>query len=374
MIFTVFTAGPGLTNQWQAELLEYSWRRLRQPGELVRLVPMSAGQVTPTHRVARVVQTTSWNPHPYTGDEYAGYETPTAVLDWLFRERVEGTVLLLGPHSVLQNTLREETTPGKVLATAWPDMPSDGSGPFGLPSDLKFLERYCVNRALPLAPVRLPVAIHSTDLRKIAARWAELTAIIRAETPSRQGSPAEADRIAYAVAAAEYRLLHGIANLGAGTRADNKDATVIDYSRPVESPTGEIVWDERTYQPWEDVYPERAQAGTGRDFLALLNEMVTRRRASADLDVTRPLRRPGVREARVLDDLHLEIPGAPDPIVLNDSAAAIWELCDGKRTLIQIVAALEQRFDASRETLRTAVESTTKELEGSGALELEDLL
>lgn len=374
MIFTVFTAGPEPANQWRAELLEYSWRRLRQPGELVRLVPMTAGHAAPTHRAARVVETTSWNPHLYTDDEYAGYETPTAVLEWLFRERVDGTVLLLGPHSVLQNTMSEETTPGKVLATAWSEMPTDGSGPFGLPGELNFLERYCVNRALPLAPVRLPIAIHSTDLRKIAARWAELTAIIRAEAPARQGRRAEADRIAYAVAAAEYRLLHGIANLGAGTRADNKEATVIDYTRPVESPAGEIVWDEQAYQPWDDVYPERVRTGTGRDFLALLNEVVTRRRSSADLDVTRPLRRPGVREARVVDDLHLEIPGAPEPVVLNNSAAAIWELCDGKRTLIQIVAALEQRFDASRETLRTAVESTTKELEGSGALELEDLL
>ena len=42
--------------------------------------------------------------------------------------------------------------------------------------------------------------------------------------------------------------------------------------------------------------------------------------------------------------------------------------------MAEIVAELERRFDAPRETLSAAVESTTRELESAGALELEDLL
>jgi hypothetical protein len=92
------------------------------------------------------------------------------------------------------------------------------------------------------------------------------------------------------------------------------------------------------------------------------------------MSAIRPARRPGVREARILEDLHLEIPDSPDPVCLNASAARIWELCDGKRTLAEIVGELERNFDVPRKTLSAAVESTTKELESVGALELEDLL
>ena len=374
MIFTVFAAAPVPADQWRAELVEYSWRRLHQPGELIRLAPMAPGQAAPCHLAGRVVETLAWNPHPYMDDEYVGYELPTAVLEWLFRERVEGTVLLLGPHMVLQRPVTEEVTPGKVLAAPWPGLPSGEGGPFGLNAELTFLERYCVNRDLPLAPAQLPILIHTSDLRKIAARWAELTAIVRAEHVGPHGRRGDADRIAYAIAAAEYRLKHRLIDLGVGTDGGKSDAVVIDYSRPIESPRSEIVWDGQVYEPWSDVYPEKARSGAGRDFLALLNELVTRRRSGADMAVTRPLRRPGVREARIVEDLHLEVPGSSDPIILNQSAATIWELCDGKRTVAEIVAELERRFDAPHETLSAAVESTTRELQSTGALELEDLL
>lgn len=374
MIFTVFAAAPEPRNQWRAELVEYSWRRLRQPGELIRLVPMAPGQAAPSHLAARVVETLAWNPHPYTDDAYAGYELPAAVQEWLFRERVEGTVLLLGAAMVLQSAVTEEVTPGNVLATPWAEMPRGGDGPFGLNPELKFLECYCVNRDLPLAPARLPMLIHTSDLRRVAARWAELTAIIRAEHKGVHGPLCDASRVAYTIAAAEYRLQHHLIDLGIGTDGARSDAVVIDYSRPIESPRREIVWDGQVYEPGSDVDPEKARPGVGRDFLALLNELVTRSRSGADMAVIRPIRRPGVREARIVEDLHLEIPGFSEPIVLNHSAATIWELCDGKRTVAEIVAELGRRFDAPHETLSAAVESTTKELGSTGALVLEDLL
>jgi len=372
MIFTVFAAASGPAGDWRAQLLEYSWRRLEQPGELVRLAPPLPGEEPPTHRAARVVPTLAWNPHPYTSDSYSGYETPAAVLEWLFREQVDGTVVLLAPHSVLQHPIRDETTPGKARAMAWDEMPS-GDGPFGLDGSLRFLECYCVNRTLPLPRVRMPLVIHTSDLRKLAARWLELVAIIRSEYQGAHGRLGDADRVAYAIAAAEYRVEHEIVALESGTE-DTRQAPVIDYSKPVESPRGEIVWDEQVYDPWSDVFPEKARPGNGREFLALLNELVTRLHSGADMDVTRAARRHGVREARILDDLHIEVPGSTEPIALNQSAAAIWELCDGKRTLSEIVGELASRYDAPRETLMAAVEATTKELQSAGALELEDLL
>jgi hypothetical protein len=369
MIFTVFSAAPDPATEWQAELLEYSWRRVGQPGELIRLAPRRSGQASP-RLTGRVVETLAWNPHPYTDDTYTGYDTPAAVLEWLFRENPVGTVLLLAPHTVLQREVTQEVSPGKALATAWPDMPLGDGGPFGLTESFKLLECYCVNRELPLAPVRLPLLIHTSDLRKIAARWLELTSIIRAEAVGVHGKFRFADRLAYAVAAAEYRVTHSLAELCCDTGSD-KDLPIIDYSQPVEAKNGEIVWDEKVYRPWDPVFPEQAQPGAGRDMLAMLHEMLTRRESGADLSATRPRRRTGVREARVVEDLHLEIPGSTTPIILNSSAAVIWELCDGQRTLAQIVEELQERFEAPADTVRAAVESTARELESSDALKLE---
>ena len=38
--------------------------------------------------------------------------------EWLFRERVEGTVLLLDPNSVLQKPVTEEVDPGQGAGDA----------------------------------------------------------------------------------------------------------------------------------------------------------------------------------------------------------------------------------------------------------------
>ena len=188
MIFTVFVAGNGPANEWRAQLLEYSWRRLRQPGELVRLTPARSGETLPTHLTARVVRALPWNPHPYTGDPYPGYETPAALMEWLFREKIDGTVVLLGSQNVFQHPIRQEASRRKVRAMSWPDLPR-GEGPFGLSEEFRFLECYCVNRELALPPVRPPFIVHSSDLRRIAARWLELTAIIRAEYDPSRGKP-----------------------------------------------------------------------------------------------------------------------------------------------------------------------------------------
>ena len=38
MIYTVFSTTDSPYMQWQSELLEYSWKKVGQPGELIRLV------------------------------------------------------------------------------------------------------------------------------------------------------------------------------------------------------------------------------------------------------------------------------------------------------------------------------------------------
>lgn len=371
MIYTVFCTSTSEEMQWQSELLEYSWGRARQPGELVRLVSSSHEDPAPAHRLARVVKTLSWSPHPYTGDLYPPYHKAAALLEWLFTERIEGTILLLEPNSVFRSPVTTEIGRGQAKATVWSDLPR-GDGPFGLGSGFDFLEKFCVDRTIELPSFTLPVMIHSSDLRKIVARWLELMSIIRAETAGKANGPLlNADDIAYVIAAAEAGIQHTAADLSVGIEAQQSIAPIIEYLRPIASTDGEIVWDPGTYRSWDPVQPDRTQPGPDREILTQLAEFIERRALGLELAFLKPCRHKGVREGKILGSMFLDIPGRADTVSLNSSGAAIWEACDGNRSFDEINQELETRFEMPSGSLRADVEVVIKRLERIGALRLE---
>lgn len=327
MIFTVFCTTADPQAQWQAELLEYSWGRARQPGELVRLVAAAPGDALPRHRLARVVPTLSWSPHPFNRDRYPPYDTAASVLEWLFTERVDGTVLLVGESAIFRLPIAREAERGTAHAMAWPGLPR-GDGPFGLGPGFRFLDACCVDRSLALAAVKLPLLIHSSDLRRLAARWLEMMSIIRVETNvGARGPRDDADAIAYAIAAAEAGVAHTVVDFAIGNDAS-------DGAEPIVA------------------------------------EFEARRAEGADLAFLRPCPHPGVREGRILGQLFLEIPGRSDTLTLNASGAAIWGLCDGVRSLAEVNRDLEARFAMPAGSLRGDVAAVIERLEGIGALRL----
>jgi hypothetical protein len=257
----------------------------------------------------------------------------------------------------------DEVRPGQARATAWLDLPR-GEGPFGLAPEFGFLGGFCVDRALELPAVKLPVLIHSTDLRKIVARWLELMSIVRAETAAGAHGPSpdaswDADKIAYVIAAAEAGIPHATADLG-----------LLDYRHPILSMEGKTAWDPGTYRNWDPVQPESAAPGPGREFLTLLAELIERRGQGLEQSLIRPWRQRGVREGKILGSMFLEIPGREDTVSLNSSGAAIWEACDGTRSLAEINHELETRFEMPVGSLRADIEVVIKRLEGIGALRL----
>ena len=318
MIYTVFCTSPD-DSDVQAERLARSWRRVRQPGELVRLVAQDPSRPLPSSPPARVVTTTSWSPHPYTDDVYPPYQRAAGLLEWLFTEDVQGTILLVEPTFDFRAAMPDEVRPGQAKASAWLDRPS-GAGPFGLGAAFSFLDKLCVDRQLELTAVRLPLLIHSTDLRKIVARWLELMSLIRAET-----ARGDADEVAYVIAAAEARVVHAVADFGTSSDAADRAAAPTD------------------------------DAGDAAQELAGL----------------RPRKRADVREGQLLGSLFLEIPGRADAISLNASGAAIWDICDGSRTITEIHHTLESRYEMPMGTLQADVELVIRNLERVGALRFE---
>ena len=81
------------------------------------------------------------------------------------------------------------------------------------------------------------------------------------------------------------------------------------------------------------------------------------------------------RAARILahrgdEELVLLDPENGQYFTLDEVGARIWELCDGKRSVSEIAAALDEEFDAPLETIRADLLELLEEL-SSGGLVLE---
>jgi hypothetical protein len=77
---------------------------------------------------------------------------------------------------------------------------------------------------------------------------------------------------------------------------------------------------------------------------------------------TVPRRAAGVIECELSEELLLHVPGGSAAVALNASARAVWELCDGRRSLGTIAADLAQRFDAPADEIPAAVRDVVREL------------
>ena len=115
MIYTLVCTDTGEAIHWQCELLEYTWSKYRQKGELIRLVAARDDEPLPVHRHARVIRTQYTNIDPESGDEYPPYNRLYSMHEWLLTEKPVGTVLFLDPDMVFRDTLNKEVQPGRPI-------------------------------------------------------------------------------------------------------------------------------------------------------------------------------------------------------------------------------------------------------------------
>ena len=78
---------------------------------------------------------------------------------------------------------------------------------------------------------------------------------------------------------------------------------------------------------------------------------------------------PRVRYRRVFDEGVLVHQERAEALVLNDTALAFLDLCDGRRDLDAILQAMLEQYDIDEATLRADLETFVKELAGEGVIE-----
>ncbi len=264
MIYTVVCTDFNDYANWQCELLEYSWSRVKQPGKLVRLVSCEADAVLPIHRHAEVVRTRPTNTHPESGDFYPPYNRIHSLNQWLEENNINGTVLIVDCDVIFRSPLKTKVREGFPVAQHWLD--------YGV-SDA-FREAINADSDVDVDTLQAatwPALIHSGDLRRILPRWIEITQSIR-EQIHRQ----ESDMFAFLAASRELDIDYELGTTTAFMPWPDKlvpNAPLVHYCQPVNDHDGAQLWYKQGYHPWDSVAgADRAELPYCRDLLHLINE------------------------------------------------------------------------------------------------------
>jgi len=258
---------------WQTEFLEHTWLRSAMPGELVRLVGTPSGEELPRHRTARVVRTSATNSHPRLDSDYTGMNRLHSLNEWLERERPVGTVLILDCDFVFRAPLVRHVEPGRPVGQFWWDFHAAGMWAEAADSITPGISARVQN-------VTWPLLIHTSDLRRIIARWVDVTAQIRKNTGAW-----ESDMVALTVVLAEYEITCELESLAAWMSWPDEvvaGAPIIHYCQPVLDSNGGQLWYKQAYSPWDeiDVDPDDAALAYCSDLLVMLKRFASLRRAA----------------------------------------------------------------------------------------------
>ena len=106
------------------------------------------------------------------------------------------------------------------------------------------------------------------------------------------------------------------------------------------------------------------------------NEGASKKKPAVDaIDAvnTLPYRMEGITDCSLSDETVLHSPECNKALSLNSSAKAIWELCDGSRTIVEISLELGKRFGCSGTELLSDVITAICELQKLSFLELKNV-
>ena len=93
---------------------------------------------------------------------------------------------------------------------------------------------------------------------------------------------------------------------------------------------------------------------------------------SIDIASTHPCRLNGIEEHSILDETLLYSPESETAFSLNSSAKAIWELCEGKYTVLEISLKLGVKFGISQQELLPDVKATVTQFHKLLLIELKN--
>lgn len=279
--FVLYSTSNTHYQSWQCDLLEYSYLKSGQKGELICLCSEGENNELPerTSDIAKVIQLPSYMKNPKTGD-FWGIANKLGSLDaWIGEQKEEGSVLFLDPDMVFIQTVDTKipmgkVEEGKVFGQRWIDP--------GIPGHPIF-DKYCKknrDRINASTIFMYPYVMHTADIRKTMARYYELSHEIRDKEKKW-----ESDMYALVIVAAEFGLeVETIDDLGVCNNWEeyNQQSTpIVHFPGPFLDKDGKKIWFKQDFteqtltQPWSNLpNPLDAKSQAECSTLALLKNHV----------------------------------------------------------------------------------------------------
>ncbi len=86
-------------------------------------------------------------------------------------------------------------------------------------------------------------------------------------------------------------------------------------------------------------------------------------------ETKKPRQKSGYHLEMLENELLLFSPEQTLVLYFNETASVVWELCDGQRTVEDIVLLLSEAYPEAREAIESDVLSTLEQLEHHGVIE-----
>jgi hypothetical protein len=244
--YIIYSISNSPYQEWQADLLDYSFMNVQQPGELIRLcsidsknpkrkIPLSkAGLTLGTPNFSRLTPDIDWPVMNKPGS-----------LKFLFSKNLfndEDTLMFLDPDMIFIKPWEPEVESGRAFGQMWKG----------------YSTQYCQKTSIQ--PDLCPAGAHQSLMYPFAIKAGDMKDIVHdIERFSRAGYLKCNDWMADMSAFVTAMVNNGIGmetreNIGLCNNWDNTDdqsAPIVHYCRPIKNRDGDIIWGKWRYQPWK---------------------------------------------------------------------------------------------------------------------------
>ncbi len=268
--YIIYSISNSPYQEWQADLLDYSFRKVKQPGTLIRLcsedskypkrkVPLSkAGLTICTPNFSRLTSKIDWPVMNKPGS-----------LKYILEKNIfhdEDTLIFLDPDMIFIKIWDPQVKMGRAYGQKWKG----------------YSENYCQKTSVQpeLCPANedeclmYPFAITAGDMKNI---------VEDIEYFSRKGylkcHEWMADMSAFVAAMVKHKIrTETKENIGLCNNLDNNNdeaAPIMHYCQPIKDKFGKIIWGKWRYQPWK-LPPDFSQAtnNVDKEVLKMLRKFI----------------------------------------------------------------------------------------------------
>jgi hypothetical protein len=255
---------------WQSVIFAHSFRKVEQPGKLVRLVASGKRNALPWDSKADTFYTRSMQTHPLTHDFYPPYNKPWSLHEWLSTTPPSDDIIyVLDPDILYLKPVVEDVKEGSPVAEKMFFMDPSTT------INKNVIKRHAKKNHSLIQPIGVPLVLHRNELQSFVSRWYTLTVEMRSDPKTHQEIPWIAEMWACAIAAAEAGVNFRLTNMQQFPTESFHRRPLIHYSYDIGTKDSSYHWSKRTYQPWSSIPPPPDDfPETGQVLWKNLNEII----------------------------------------------------------------------------------------------------